>query len=388
VIHFRSLANSLPQLVWVVDASGRVAYGNPSWHELTGIGAGSPFLASFLPALHPADRSLWEQTWAHAVASGEPYVLERRLRLTTQSSYVCQLERGDPIRDSDGRVREWVLVAADADENERLIAQLRRSIADKDRFLALLAHEMRGPLAPLSSALQLLALHVDEPQVVRQSSTMMERQLTQLVRLVDDLLDLARSQNVQIALKRGLLDLESAVRAAVEAAQPLITAHGHLLSLEVPADTMVVDGDAGRLTQVFANLLINAAKFTDDGGQIGVSIEREADWALVRVRDSGIGIRREMLGRVFDAYVQADGGSAASRAGLGLGLALVRHLIDLHGGTVNAYSEGPGRGSEFIVRLPSVRGAQCLPGRAGTQFNSRTSTLPLGLSTLIPTVPE
>jgi len=400
--HFRSLADSLPQLVCIVDESGRVSYSNPSWYEFMGIGAGSPFLAGFLPALHPKDRSLWERTWEHAVASGEPYVVERRVRLTTQSNYVRQVERGSPVRNPDGRVGQWILIAADAHENERLVAQLRHCIAGKDRFLALLAHEMRGPLAPLSSALQLLTLHLDEPQVVRQSSTMMARQLTQLVRLVDDLLDLARSQNAQINLKRGLLDLETAIRAAMEAAQPLITSHGHHLTLVLPAVTLIVDGDAGRLTQVFANLLINAAKFTENGGHICVSIERESDWALVRVRDSGIGIRRDMLARVFDAYVQAEGGSAASRGGLGLGLALVRHLIELHGGTVNAYSEGPGRGSEFIVRLPAVRSSECLPERGANpsnsafayeslqkgQFNNSTSTLPLGLSTFSPTVPE
>src|SRR5882724_1146648 len=288
----------------------------------------------------------------------------------------------------------------DADESERVIAQLRRSIADKDRFLALVAHEMRGPLAPISSALQLLTRHIDEPQVVRQSTTLMTRQLAQLVRLVDDLLEVARSQIAEIPLKRELLGLENAVTAAVEAAQPIITSHGHHLTIMTPTDTTLVDGDAGRLAQVFANLLVNAAKFTNDGGRICISLEREADWALVRVRDSGIGISRDMLTRVFDAYVQAERGSAASKGGLGLGLALVRHLIELHGGTVSACSDGPGLGSEFIVRLPSVpQGLQRLavravvktPGRPvvdGCQFNNRTSTLPLGLSTFNPTVPE
>jgi two-component system CheB/CheR fusion protein len=370
--HFRCLADALPQFVCVVDQAGRISYGNPTWYEFMGIGVGSPFLASFLPALHPGDRALWERTWEHAVASGEPYVLERRVRHTTQSTYVRQLERGNPVRDGDGRIAEWILTAADADENERLIAQLRRSLADKDRFLALLAHEMRGPLAPISSALQLLALHVDEPPVVRQSSTMMARQLAQLVRLVDDLLDLARSQNAQIPLKRGLLELETAVRAAVEAAEPIITSHGHHLTLLIPVDTMIVDGDAGRLAQVFANLLVNAAKFTHNGGEIDVSIQREADWALVRVRDSGIGIPHDMLARIFDPYVQAGRGSAASGGGLGLGLALVRHLIELHGGIVNAYSDGPGRGSEFIVRLPSPRGPEF---RAGCWANGCGSDL-------------
>jgi signal transduction histidine kinase len=370
--HFRCLADALPQFVCVVDQAGRISYGNPTWYEFMGIGVGSPFLASFLPALHPGDRPLWERTWDQAVASGEPYVLERRVRHTTQSTYVRQLERGNPVRDGDGRIAEWILTAADADENERLITQLRRSLAGKDRFLALLAHEMRGPLAPISSALQLLALHVNEPPVVRQSSTMMARQLAQLVRLVDDLLDLARSQNAQIPLKRGLLELETAVRTAVEAAEPIITSHGHHLTLVTPADTMIVDGDAGRLTQVFANLLVNAAKFTHNGGEIYVSIQREADWALVRVRDSGIGIPHDMLARIFDPYVQAERGSAASGGGLGLGLALVRHLIELHGGTVNAYSDGPGRGSEFIVRLPSPRGPEY---RAECSANGCSSVL-------------
>ena len=370
--HFRCLADALPQFVCVVDQAGRISYGNPTWYEFMGIGVGSLFLASFLPALHPGDRPLWERTWEQAVASGEPYVLERRVRHTTQSTYVRQLERGNPVRDGDGRIAEWILTAADADENERLITQLRRSLAGKDRFLALLAHEMRGPLAPISSALQLVALHVNEPPVVRQSSTMMARQLAQLVRLVDDLLDLARSQNAKIPLKRGLLELETAVRAAVEAAEPIITSHDHHLTLVTPADTMIVDGDAGRLTQVFANLLVNAAKFTHNGGEIDVSIQREADWALVRVRDSGIGIPHDMLARIFDPYVQAERGSAASGGGLGLGLALVRHLIELHGGTVNAYSDGPGRGSEFIVRLPSPRGPEY---RAGCSANGCSSAL-------------
>jgi signal transduction histidine kinase len=359
---FCCLADALAQLVCIVDETGRVSYGNPTWYEFMGIEVGSPFLTSFLPALHPADRPLWERTWGQAVASGEPYVLERRVRHTTQSTYVWQIERGHPVRDGDGRIAEWILTASDAEENERLVTQLRRSLAGKDRFFALLAHEMRGPLAPISSALQLLALHFNEPPVVRQSSTLMTRQVAQLVRMVDDLLDLARSQNAQIPLERGLLELETAVRSAVEAAEPIINSHGHHLTLVTPASSMLVDGDAGRLTQVFANLLVNAAKFTHNGGEIAVSIQREADWALIRVRDSGIGIPHDMLSRIFDPYVQAGRGSAVRGGGLGLGLALARHLIELHGGTVNAYSDGPGRGSEFIVRLPSPAG---LGSRAG-----------------------
>jgi signal transduction histidine kinase len=239
------------------------------------------------------------------------------------------------------------------DENERCIAQLRRCIERKDRFLALVAHELRAPLAPISSALQVLAQHSDEGPLVSRSCVLMTRQVAQLVRFVDDLFELARSQNARILLRRASLDLATAVAAAVESAQPIIAARGQHLTVTTVADSTVVEGDAGRLTQVFGNLLVNAAKFTDEGGRIGVFIERESDWALVKVRDSGIGIPRDMLSRIFDAFTQAERGSGSSGGGLGLGLALSRHLVELHGGTVDAYSDGPGRGSEFVVRLPA-----------------------------------
>ncbi len=360
--HFHRLADSLAQLVWVVDATGRLSFGNSAWHACTAIGAGARFVDSYLPALHPADRSSWEQTWEQAVSSGEPYALERRIRFTPESNYVLQLEWGNPLRDNGARTGEWIITATDAGESERLIAQLRRIIEQKDTFLALVAHEMRGPLAPISTALQLLQQHMSEPAVVHQSCATLARQVAQLVRFVDDLFDLARSQNAQILLRRAAVDLESAVATAVEAAQPIIASRGQELTVVMPPQAMIVEGDSGRLTQVFANLLINAAKFTHPGGHIWVGVERESAWALVKVRDSGIGISRDMLARVFDAYVQAERGSAASKGGLGLGLALARHLIELHGGTVNAYSEGPGLGSEFIVRLPAPGGQVCSPG--------------------------
>jgi signal transduction histidine kinase len=347
--HFHWLADSLAQLIWAVDAAGRLSYGNSAWYAFTAIGAGARFLDSYLPALHPADRSLWRQTWEQAVLSGEPYALERRIRFTPESDYVRQLEWGNPMQHGVGSTGEWLIIATDADENERLIVQLRRSIERKDKFLALAAHEMRSPLAPISTALRLLVQHMNEPAVVNQSCATMARQVAQLARLVDDLFDLARSQNARIPLRRASIDLEAAIASAIETAQPLIAARGHQLTVVTPPNTTIVDGDAGRLTQVFANLLVNAAKFTDNSGRICVSVEPQPDWVLVKVRDSGIGIARDMLPRVFDAYLQAERGS---KGGLGLGLALTRHLVELHGGTVDAHSEGPGQGSEFVVRLP------------------------------------
>jgi signal transduction histidine kinase len=352
--HFRSLADSLAQLVWVVDGAGRLVYGNPAWQSFTQIHVGASFVESYVPALHPVDRTSWEQTWEQAVNSGEPYALERRVRFQPQASYVCQLEWGKPLLENGSRTGEWVITAMDADQNARLIAQLRRRVALKDKFLGLLAHEMRGPLAPMSNALHLLHEHFNEPTIVSQSCALLARQFTQLVRFIDDLFELARSQNAQIRLRRTAVDLRATVQAAVEAAQPMIAARGQRLTVVVPEQSTLVNGDDGRLAQVFINLLINAAKFTDRGGWICISVGTESDWALVRVRDTGVGIAGNMLTRVFDPYVQAERGS---EAGLGLGLALARYLVKLHGGEVDAYSEGPGRGSEFVVRLPCLGGS-------------------------------
>jgi signal transduction histidine kinase len=369
--HFRSLADSLAQLVWVVDGAGRLVYGNLAWQSFTQIHVGASFVESYMPALHPVDRTSWEQTWEQAVNSGEPYALERRARFLPQASYVCQLEWGKPLLENGSRTGEWVITAMDADQNARLIAQLRRRVALKDKFLGLLAHEMRGPLAPMSNALHLLREHFNEPTIVSQSCALLARQFTQLARFIDDLFELARSQNAQIKLRRTAVDLRATVQAAVEAAQPVIAARGQRLTVVVPEQSTLVNGDDGRLAQVFINLLINAAKFTDRGGWIGISVGTESDWALVRVRDTGVGIAGDMLTRVFDPYVQAERGS---EAGLGLGLALARHLVELHGGEVDAYSEGPGRGSEFVVRLPCLG---CSVDSRGPLTRTNGSSVPM-----------
>ena len=160
--HFHRLANSLAQLVWVVDAAGHLSYGNSAWHAFTAIGAGARFVEHYLPALHPADRSGWRDTWEHAVRCGEPYALERRIRGTPESNYVSQLEWGNPIRENGIGTGAWLITATDSDENERRIAELCRQIENKERFLALLAHEMRCPLAPIANAVRLLGRLLDD----------------------------------------------------------------------------------------------------------------------------------------------------------------------------------------------------------------------------------
>ncbi len=234
--------------------------------------------------------------------------------------------------------------------------RLRAGVEARDRFLAILSHELRNPLGALSTGLQLLQLCGEDPSRAEDSSTMrgmMERQLKQLVWLVDDLLEVSRISSGRIELRIGRVDLAAILGDAVDASRPLIDRGGHELVISLPPGPIMIDADPTRLTQVFVNLLGNAAKYSDPGGRIELSARREGDDVVVSVRDSGIGIPALDLPRVFDIFVQVDPERPRSQGGLGIGLSLVRSFVELHGGRVEAHSEGPGHGSEFIVRLPA-----------------------------------
>jgi signal transduction histidine kinase/ActR/RegA family two-component response regulator len=229
---------------------------------------------------------------------------------------------------------------------------LRDADRRKDEFLATLAHELRNPLAPIRNGLQILRMVEGDPKAASQVQEMLERQVTHLVRLVDDLMEVARVTRGRIELRREPVDLGAALLSAVEASKPLIEAASHELTVDVPAEPVTVMADPVRLAQIVANLLNNAAKYTDNGGRISLSSRRDGNHAVISVRDSGIGIPVEVLPRVFDLFAQADRTYHRAQGGLGIGLTLVRTLVELHGGSVTAKSEGTGRGSEFVVRLP------------------------------------
>jgi signal transduction histidine kinase len=352
---FHCLADGLAQLVWTVDATGRLSFGNAAWRARTTISAGNTFADRYMQALHPQDRALWKQTWEQALASGESYAVERRIRFAVDSNYVQQVEWGRPIRDDFGRTGEWLVIATDADENERLIAQLQRSLERKERWLTSIAHEMRGPFAPILGAVQVMGRQGAEPHATNEACVTLTRQVARLLRLVDDLFDLAEVEDARAFLGRTTLDLAAVIAGAIQAVRPILAARGHQIELQTGAGIGLVEGDWRCLNRVFVNLLTNAARYTGDGGRIGVLAEREADWIIVKVSDSGAGIPRGMLTRVFDAYVRIERGSGVAHDGPGLGLALTRYLVELHGGTVSAMSDGAGRGSEYVVRLPAAR---------------------------------
>lgn len=269
-----------------------------------------------------------------------------------QSAVLAVAESGE-AREAAARAHALAgaLDAARAD-GARLNAELRDEQRHKDDFLAMLAHELRNPLAPLVKSIDLLQRRGLDAHDSRLQLDVMVRQVNQLTRLVEDLLDVSRVSRGRIELRRQRLDLGDVLRDAVHSTRPLLDARRHVVRVTVPDGPLIVDADPVRLTQVFANLLHNAAKYTDPEGNVDVSVERAADAVLILIRDTGIGIMPELLPRIFDLFTQAPVSLARAQGGLGIGLTLVRNLVELHGGAVSAHSAGAGQGSIFTVRLP------------------------------------
>ncbi len=242
--------------------------------------------------------------------------------------------------------------AAVALDNARLYEEVQQADRQKNEFLSMLAHELRNPLAPIRNAVHVLRLQGDDRTRREWARDLIDRQIKHLVRLVDDLLDLSRVTRGKIQLKIEPVSVAAVAAEAVEASRPAIEARRHRLEVAVAPEPLWVNGDAARLAQILTNLLNNAAKYTDEGGRIWLTAERELQSVVLRVRDTGVGIPAEMLSAVFNLFTQADRSLDRSQGGLGIGLTLVRRLVEMQGGSVQAFSEGPGKGSEFVVRLP------------------------------------
>ncbi|MBP3954471.1 response regulator [Gemmata sp. G18] len=258
-------------------------------------------------------------------------------------------------------VRALADIIGTAAERKQLDAELRLRVGElaeadrrKDEFLAMLAHELRNPLAPVRNAVQILRATYTHDPVVTRLTEMLGRQVGQMAHMVDDLLDVSRFTRGTVELRTEPVVLADAIDRALEMARPLIDARRHDINVSVPSEPIHLDADPTRLTQILGNLLNNAAKYTDDGGRIWLSVSREGDEAVVRVRDTGIGLAPDMLLRVFDLFTQENRTLDRAQGGLGIGLTLVRSLVELHGGTARAFSDGPGLGSEFVVRLPAL----------------------------------
>lgn len=349
---FRSLADSIPQLAWMAGPDGSISWYNRRWYEFTGkppedvLGWGWQSLHD--PKVLP--RVL--EKFRGAIEAGEPWEDTFPLR-RHDGAMRWHLSRALPIRDERGRVVRWFGTNTDITDRMEMEEALKQANRHKDEFLATLAHELRNPLAPIRNSLEILQRSESTPDDAATAIEMAERQVRHMARMLDDLLDVARISRGRLGLRVEPVELIALVNRAVHAVDPLLRECGHGLSLTLPAGPVVIDGDPTRLEQVVVNLLNNAAKYTEPEGQIAVELGQEDSEVVLRIRDNGIGIAPEMLTRVFDLFVQAERRVERSRGGVGIGLTLVRKLVELHGGTVEAYSEGPGRGSEFVVRLPA-----------------------------------
>jgi len=350
---FRLIADAIPQLVWSADASGLTDYVNARWTEFTGVPLERIGGKGWVDVVHPDDLPALFSAWRNSLATGEPYEIEHRL-VHHSGGYRWMLNWALPSRDLNGKVRRWMGTLTDIHDKKTGEQELRAQARRKDEFLAMLAHELRNPLAPISNAAQLLSMATLDPQRVRQSSEVIIRQVRHMTSLVDDLLDVSRVTRGLVELERERIDVKSIVASAVEQARPLIEARGHALDQHLTSKRCWVHGDRIRLVQVVANLLNNAAKYTPQGGAIALSVETDASNVTIAVRDNGIGIDRAILPHVFELFTQAERTPDRSQGGLGLGLALVHSLVQLHGGRVAASSEGLGKGSTFTVTLPIV----------------------------------
>ncbi len=355
---FRTTIASIADAVIVADPRGRVTLMNAVAQSLTGWPEGDAIgrpLDEIFRIRNEQTGEPVENPVAAILKGGGISGLPDGTILTGRDGRELPIgDSASPILDADGKIRGAVLVFRDVTEERRLERSLKEADARKDEFLATLAHELRNPLAPIRNSLYLMSLADDDRETIEMSRAVLERQVAHMVRLVDDLLDLSRITRNRIALRKEPVELADVLSAAVEASRPLAEAQGIDLKVSLPDAPILLFADQVRLAQVFSNLLNNAAKYNDRGGRIHLSATRTDREAVVTVEDDGEGIRAEMLPRIFDMFTQADRSLDRSQGGMGIGLALVRRLVEMHGGRVEAHSEGLGRGSRFVVRLPLI----------------------------------
>ncbi|MCC7091620.1 MAG: PAS domain S-box protein [Nitrosomonas sp.] len=348
---FRNLIESYAQAVWETNADGVVVDDSPTWRDYTGQTFDEWLGYGWVNAIHPDDREYAERQWRKAISMERTINAQFRLKHRDQGWRWTNF-RATPIRSSSGEIQKWVGMNIDIDAQKRAEESLQDADRRKDEFLATLAHELRNPLTPISNGLHILRMPGVSSDTMKNIYTMMERQVHHMVRLVDDLMEVSRITRGRIALHKEVVDLAEVLRSAVETSRSFIDAGQHQLNINLPADPLHLEADAMRLTQVFANLLNNAAKYTQEGGHIWLSAERDGTGAVISVRDDGMGISGDILPRIFDLFMQGRQNSYRAQSGLGVGLTLVKSLVAMHGGSVEAHSDGPGKGCEFVVRLP------------------------------------
>jgi PAS domain S-box-containing protein len=361
---YKTLLDQAPLGVYLVDAEFRIREINPVALPVFSDIPGGVVGRDFAEVMH----RVWESQYAdevvrifrHTLQTGEPYFTPERAEFRVDRQTIEYYEwRADRIPLAQGRYgvvcyfRDISAQVAARRTIEESREALREADRRKDEFLAMLAHELRGPLAPISNVLELVRRSYGDSPVIQQACATMERQLAHLVRLVDDLLDISRISRNKLQLRKGNIELASVIRQAVETSRPLAERFHHEVTVTVPSEPIWLHADSTRLVQVFCNLLNNAYKYTEPGGQVWLSVEQRDTDVVAKVKDTGVGIPPDKLGRVFELFTQVDRSLGLAQGGLGIGLTLVKRLVQMHGGTITAFSDGVS-GSEFVVRLPLI----------------------------------
>ncbi|MEO7327764.1 MAG: ATP-binding protein [Minicystis sp.] len=350
----RFMAESMPQKIFTTMPNGDVDYFNQQWMEFTGLAFEEIKDWGWTRFIHPDDAEANLSAWKRSSKTGEPVQLEHRFR-RADGVYRWHLSRALPMRNAEGQTMMWIGSSTDIHDQKEITEQLAATDRHKDEFLAMLAHELRNPLAPIKNAAYLLRMLKSENVTVVRAQEIIERQADHLAKLVDDLLDVSRVGTGKVRLRKEHLNLTKVVLRAVDSCEHLVKAQGHTVTLDLQRiPPLRVDADPTRADQILVNLIGNAAKYTPSHGTIHIKAAQEGAMAVVSVRDNGVGLSADMLQRVFDVFTQVEQSLERSQGGLGLGLKLVKELVELHGGTVEARSEGLGKGSEFIVRLPAL----------------------------------
>ena len=358
---FRSFTDSLPLIVWVHDADGAQEFVNRTFCEFFGVSREEMRAGRWQMLMHPEDGEAYSAAFFEAVRDRRPFHGEVRVR-RHDGEWRWIESWGRPRFSPSGEFLGFVGTSADITERKRAERKVRESEAalreadrKKDEFLAVLAHELRNPLAPIRNAVHIMRAPGMGQAELAEARDIIDRQVKQLVRLVDDLLDISRVTVGRMALQQAVLDLRAVADDALLMSGPLLDEAEHDVTVHLPPQPVWVRGDSVRLAQVISNLLNNAARYTPPGGSVSLRVTEEGADALVLVEDTGVGLSPGVLERIFEPFVQAEGGASRAAGGLGIGLALSRSLTQLHGGTIKATSPGPGHGSCFVVRLPSAQ---------------------------------
>jgi PAS domain S-box-containing protein len=377
---FEVTLSSIGDAVITTDTGGKVTFLNPMAEMMTGWktaeASGEP-LEKVFNIINEDTRKPARNPVEIVLRDGIVVGLANHTALIGKDGTEKSIEdSAAPIRDATGTISGAVMVFHDVTQRRLAEKALKEADQKKDHFLAILAHELRNPLVPIRNGLQILNLAGNDPIIAENTRSIMDQALNQLVRLVDDLLDVSRITTGKLKLRKERVELAAVVQSAVEATRPLIDEQGHHLSVLLPPTSILLDADPTRLAQVFSNLLNNAAKYSEQNGQITLAAELAGDEVIVRVTDRGIGISADHLPRIFQLFAQVETASDRSQGGLGIGLSLVRGLVEMHGGTIQARSGGPGRGSELIVRLPQAKAEPLFEPQAAELHEKKNSATP------------